>query len=254
MSGAVLIVALGFVLGMRHATDADHVVAVTTIVTRQRGLRQALLTGLMWGAGHSLTVTAVGSAIVLFNLTIPPRVGVAMEVAVGAMLVLLGLLNMAAFRDFLTFRRRRLTATDYGHVHAHGDYVHEHPHPEPVSHPHDPDRTPMTILDHRLGRWQLYSLLRPIVVGIVHGLAGSAAVTLMVVAVVREPGWAVAYLLVFGLGTMTGMVVVTLSLASAIRLVGASSARVTRGLGFVTGFASVLFGLTYAYQSLFTSF
>ena len=78
MNSAVLIVALGFVLGMRHATDADHVVAVTTIVTRQRGLRQALLTGLMWGAGHSLTVTAVGSALVLFNLTIPPRVGVAM--------------------------------------------------------------------------------------------------------------------------------------------------------------------------------
>ena len=90
------IVALGFFLGMRHATDPDHVIAVTTIVSRQRDVRHAALVGALWGVGHTVTILLVGSAIILFGLVIPPRMGLTMELAVGLMLILLGVLSLSS--------------------------------------------------------------------------------------------------------------------------------------------------------------
>src|SRR5438094_10653868 len=88
------IIALGFFLGMRHATDPDHVIAVTTIVSRQRNVRYAALVGLLWGLGHTITIFVVGSAIIVFGLVIPPRIGLSMELSVGIMLILLWILNL----------------------------------------------------------------------------------------------------------------------------------------------------------------
>src|SRR5205085_7205145 len=88
---------LGFFLGMRHATDPDHVIAVSTIVTRQPTIRGALLIGSLWGIGHTLTIVAVGGAIVLFTVVIPPRLGLTMEMAVALMLIVLGMWNMTGF-------------------------------------------------------------------------------------------------------------------------------------------------------------
>src|ERR1700694_3394137 len=94
MATLLAIVLLGFFLGMRHATDPDHVVAVTTIVSRERTMLHAALIGALWGLGHTVTILAVGSAIILFKLTIPPRLGLSMELSVGLMLILLGVLNL----------------------------------------------------------------------------------------------------------------------------------------------------------------
>src|ERR1700686_2664237 len=91
------IIAMGFFLGMRHATDPDHVIAVTTIVTRQRNLSRAALIGAFWGLGHTLTIFVVGAAIILFKLVIPPRIGLSMELSVGIMLVILGFMNVAGY-------------------------------------------------------------------------------------------------------------------------------------------------------------
>src|SRR6202034_4729610 len=91
------IIAVGFFLGMRHATDPDHVVAVTTIVSRQRNLVKAAFTGIFWGIGHTLTIFVVGSAIILFDVVIPARIGLSMEVSVGLMLIILGVINIARF-------------------------------------------------------------------------------------------------------------------------------------------------------------
>src|SRR5437899_6637125 len=88
------VVAIGFFLGIRHATDPDHVIAVTTIVSRQRSVRHAGLIGILWGLGHTITILFVGAAIILFNLVIPTRVGLTMELAVGLMLIFLGVLNL----------------------------------------------------------------------------------------------------------------------------------------------------------------
>src|ERR1700728_2586135 len=94
MAALFAILLLGFFLGMRHATDPDHVVAVTTIVSRERTMLHATVIGALWGLGHTITILAVGSAIILFRLTIPPRIGLSMELCVGLMLILLGILNL----------------------------------------------------------------------------------------------------------------------------------------------------------------
>ena len=159
------IVAVGFFLGMRHATDPDHVIAVSTIVSRERSLRSAMLIGAFWGLGHTLTILAVGSVIVLFNLVIPPRLGLSMELCVGLMLILLGVLNLSGFRRFLP--AKGAGASFHSHLHSHGDYVHTHPHQhEPECHPHSPEQTPVARLDRIFGRLSLYQATRPLVIGL----------------------------------------------------------------------------------------
>src|SRR5882672_8369859 len=96
------IIALGFFLGMRHATDPDHVIAVSTIVSRQRSIRHAALIGALWGLGHTITILVVGSAIILFGLVIPPRLGLTMELSVGLMLILLGILSLSGMMRRIT--------------------------------------------------------------------------------------------------------------------------------------------------------
>src|SRR5712691_5918118 len=124
MVPVVSIIALGFFLGMRHATDPDHVIAVTTIVSRQRSVRQAALIGVLWGLGHTITIFVVGSAIILFGLVIPPRVGLTMELSVGLMLILLGVLNLSGIMRWITEKVTPLQPGEHTHPHGHGDYVH----------------------------------------------------------------------------------------------------------------------------------
>jgi high-affinity nickel-transport protein len=238
---------LGFFLGMRHATDSDHVVAVTTIVSRQRSIGSAVVTGIYWGIGHSFTLLVVGGAIVLFGVVIPERLGLSLEFCVALMLILLGALNLRA-----TMRSLRNAVAQSGPVHAHphqhGDYVHTHVHghgPEP--HGHADDAVPPAKLDHWFGRVKLYQMLRPIVIGVVHGLAGSAAVALLVLPAIRNPAWAMAYLLVFGLGTIAGMTLTTATIAVPVTC----STRFHfchRHLGTAAGLVSLGFGLFLAYQ------
>src|SRR5512132_1703128 len=213
MSGTVMNLAslllLGFFLGMRHATDADHVIAIATIVSRQRSLRGSALIGAAWGVGHTLTILVVGSAIILFGIVIPARMGLAMELAAGVMLVLLGVLTLTGFGSALGAAHRPgghghdHDLCDHDHAHAHGDYVHSHAHGHlGRDHGHPDDRTPLAWIDRKLGGLPLYQWLRPLVIGIVHGLAGSAAIALLVLTAVREPAWAMAYLVLFGVGTI----------------------------------------------------
>src|SRR5438046_3517838 len=182
---------------MRHATDPDHVIAVTTIVARQRRVGAAALIGVLWGIGHTLTMVAVGGAIIVFGVVIPPRLGLTMELSVALMLILLGLLNVAGIMRWIT----RTVTPARVHPHRHGDYVHSHARGEtPAAQGHCEENPPLARLDRRLGGLGLYQVLRPLAVGVVHGLAGSAAVALLVVATIPEPLWAIACLVVFGVG------------------------------------------------------
>jgi hypothetical protein len=258
MTTLLAILLLGFFLGMRHATDPDHVVAVTTIVSRERTMLHAGAIGALWGLGHTLTILAVGSAIILFQLTIPARVGLSMELCAGLMLILLGVLNLTGVlrraMEWLTLRRLGSGA------HSHfllGRWM---------IHTHDEDGEPvfvdsMSFLRWTPGWWRrlgLFHILRPLVVGVIHGLAGSAAVALLVLATIGRPSWAIGYLLIFGLGTVAGMMLITAAIALPFAYSLRHCARLNRGLAAASGFLSVAFGIFLCYQTgivagLFTS-
>ena len=251
MIGLLSIMAVGFFLGMRHATDPDHVIAVSTIVSRQPKLARAALIGAFWGLGHTVTIFVVGTAIILFNISIPPRIGLSMELSVGVMLILLGLFNVASFLRALPDAppAGNSDAQVHVHPHTHGDYVHSHQHGhQPEAHPHSPQQTPLAFLDRLFGRSGLYQHLRPLAIGVVHGLAGSAAVALLVLATIRNASWAIAYLLVFGIGTIAGMMVITMSLATAIKAVSARSQTISHRLAIASGILSLVFGCLVVYQ------
>jgi hypothetical protein len=199
------ILALGFFLGMRHATDSDHVIAVATIVSQQRRVSSAALTGISWGIGHSITLLIVGAAIVLFGVVIPERLGMSLEFCVALMLVFLGLLNLGS-------RRKRKE-------------VHEHSQ------------------SHRL-----CLINRSVVVGVVHGLAGSAAVALLVLPMIREPAWAILYLLIFAAGTIAGMMLITAIIAVPITYSANRFQSFNRYIGAAAGTFSVGFGLFLVHQ------
>lgn len=190
------ILLIGFVLGMRHATDADHVVAVTTIVTDQPSLRRACAIGALWGVGHTVTVLLLGGAIVVFRFSIPARLGLAMEFAVAVMLVVLGIINLSG---------RSL----------------------PVR-----------------------STARPLAVGFAHGLAGSAFIALLVIGAVPSVWLGILYLVLFGVGTVAGMALITLTIALPSAFTARRVVSVQRYLRLASGVASIAFGLVLARRGI----
>jgi hypothetical protein len=246
---------LGFFLGMRHATDADHVVAIATIVSRERSMAGSALIGVAWGIGHTMTVMAVGAAIIVFGVVIPPKLGLSMEFAVGIMLVLLGILTLTGMGRSVGAAHAHANiprghAHDlHDHLHAHGDYVHMHPHGhDPDAHGHAEDQTPLARLDSSaFGRMAFYQWLRPFVVGLVHGLAGSAAAALMVLSIIREPVAALGYLLLFGLGTVVGMMLITLILSAPFAFTAVNLPKFNWRLRVASGLISFVFGVILIY-------
>src|SRR5450755_3778771 len=131
MTTGLTILAIGFLLGMRHATDPDHVIAVSTIVSRERSIPKAALIGILWGCGHTITIVAVGAAIILFGLAIPTRVGLTMEFSVGLMLILLGILNLSGAMNWITQRfspAHPKVEGEHAHLHEHNAHLHLHWH------------------------------------------------------------------------------------------------------------------------------
>jgi len=251
MVNLLTVIGVGFLLGIRHATDPDHVIAVATIVSRQRSIRHAGLIGILWGLGHTLTILFVGAAIILFNLVIPPRIGLTMELAVGLMLIFLGVLNLTGVTQWVA--DRFMPAHSHGgvihsHSHSHGEDVHAHIHGHnPEVHLHL-EQKPEGGFKEALERVGLYQLLRPLAVGIVHGLAGSAAVALLVLTTIRDPWWAIVYMLVFGVGTIAGMMLITMIIGAPFAYTGKRFMNFNRGLGVASGFISVAFGLFISFQ------
>jgi hypothetical protein len=178
-------------LGMRHATDPDHIVAVTTIVTRERSVKKAAGIGAVWGIGHTLTLLIVGGAIIAFKVALDARLGLSMELCVAIMLIVLGLLNLFNVRASANSLNTR----------------------------------------------------RPFLVGVVHGLAGSAGAALLIVPLIDDPRWAAIYLITFGLGTVAGMALITLSIAFPSLLASAHVPSFQRSLRIASGAVSLVFGL-----------
>jgi len=256
------IVVVGFFLGMLHATDADHVIAVSTIVSRQGNLRSAASIGVMWGVGHTVTVFLVGGAIILFSLVIPPRLGLAMEFTVALMLIVLGVYTLRGVSRWV--RENMFPAPDgrfpghdhaaarpgaHLHPHVHGDYVHVHVHGHGTQdHGHPEGSTPQAWLDRHLSGLSAYRALRPLAIGVVHGMAGSAAIALLILAQIREPLWGLAYLLLFGVGTIAGMMLITTAIALPFAYSLQRLPNLNLWMRLAAGLLSLGLGLYLAYQ------
>jgi high-affinity nickel permease len=252
MMSGLAILAIGFVLGMRHATDPDHVIAVSTIVSRERSIVKAGWIGILWGVGHTVTILVVGAGIILFDLAIPTRVGLTMEFSVGLMLILLGVLNLTGAMTWISERfspaHPQLTGS-HAHVHEHDSQVHLHWHSHsPRKEHHGESLTPPEWMGGGSNGLGVFHTLRPLFVGLVHGLAGSAAVALLVLSTIREPKWAVLYLLIFGVGTVAGMMLITAAISVPFSFAGYKFAWLNKGLIFGSGLLSLGFGLFVCYQ------
>src|SRR5579863_6377415 len=261
---------LGLLLGMRHATDPDHVIAVTTILSHERRLGAATRIGVVWGLGHSTTVLAVGAAIIVFKLAVPVRVGLAMEFAVAIVLVLLGLGTVGALMRRAASRllgagvsheqrpdehqpdEQRLVV--HSHSHTHDGTPHRHPHVH--QHPHVPSVASghSDHGDHRLegGVPPLFAsrrrMLKSFGVGLVHGLAGSAAIALLILSAIPDPLWATVYLAVFCAGTVIGMGLITTAIATPLIFASTRMSSLHARLVVGSGLLSFLFGLFLAYR------
>ena len=263
MTSLIAILGFGFLLGMRHATDPDHVIAVSTIVSRERSIFKAGLIGILWGVGHTVTILIVGAAIILFGIAIPARLGLTMEFSVGLMLILLGVLNLTGALTWITDKfspAHPKVEGSHAHLHEHDAklHIHWHTHAGEKQHHGDSLAPPRWAERPPSSKLGLFHTLRPLFIGLVHGLAGSAAVALLVLSTIRNPKWAVLYLLVFGVGTVAGMMLITAVISLPFSFAGYKFAWLNRGLIFGSGVLSLAFGLFVCYQigfvdGLFTS-
>lgn len=246
MGSILWVIGLGLLLGIQHATDPDHVVAVATIVSREPRFRAGALIGVLWGLGHTVTLTVVGGAIILLNFTVPPTVGLSLELAVAVMLVGLGVLRLS-----WTFRGVAHTDVEHllaGHDHGHRDVLHSHIHTHDGAthrHPHLHPSEGLLAALKNVGAGQAF---RSVAIGVVHGLAGSATLALLVVATIKNSFWALAYLGIFGAGTIVGMMGITAALTVPFAISAHRFTRANRALSLGTGLVSLGLGVFLVYQ------
>jgi high-affinity nickel-transport protein len=254
---------LGLFMGMRHATDPDHVIAVTTILSRERRFGAAARIGVVWGVGHTMTVLAVGIAIIVFKIAIPARLGLAIEFAVAVVLILLGLgaavtmVRLAVQRLMHSVRPAGETPAVHSHVHSHSDTPHWHPHLHDDSAPADPGAGSHFNWSHHathagLMAGQSFAMRRPLLrsfsIGLVHGLAGSAAIALLVLSAIPQALWATVYLAIFCFGTIMGMGLITTAIATPLIVASRRLAWLHQGFITGSGLLSFGFGLLLVYQ------
>jgi len=242
MNGSLIVVlGLGFLLGLKHSTEADHLVAVTTIVSEQRSIWRSGIVGALWGVGHTASLLLAGALVIVLEMKVPETVAHLLEFSVALMIIFLGGRVL-----YFTLRHRQRV---HVHTHAHDGIVHRH------LHFHDPHDAHAVVEEsgekhrrqhHRGG----LPGLRPLIVGMIHGLAGSAVLTLLVLTeVVRHGSRArgMAYLLVFGVGSIGGMLLMSMLISLPIVLTTRRFERVEAPLRFVVSISSIAFGLYYAW-------
>lgn len=214
--GAAALLGLG--LGAKHALEPDHLAAVCTLVAKGGGPTRAARSGALWGVGHSLVIIVAGSALVFTGLEVPGRLAMALDIAVAVMLLGLGLASI--------FGRSR------AHTHAHGGAPHTHERGE--------ERAPT-------------SMRRPLLVGLVHGASGTAALTLLVASTMQTRADGVVFITLFGLASILGMSVAAALLALPLGGVAQRSPSFARAVRAGAGVASIVAGLVVAYMTLFPS-
>ena len=220
---------LGFILGLKHTFDPDHIVAVSTIVSQAKGIRRSLLQGLLWGLGHTATLFIAGALILVFKIAIPPKLSLIFELLVGVVLIILGINVLARlFRVRIHLHKHKHDKVIHAHLHSH-----EKPssHEDPASHTH---------------------AHKSFMVGMLHGLAGSAALMLIVLASVGSISHGLFYIGSFGAGLTIGMLIVS-GIISLPFIFTERFDRFNLILKIITGLVSISLGSLIVYRIIYTS-
>jgi ABC-type nickel/cobalt efflux system permease component RcnA len=218
---------LGLLLGIQHALDPDHLIAVSTIVSEQKNFKWASLIGAFWGLGHTATLFLVGMIVIGLRVTIPPDLAAALEMLVALMLVILG---ANVLRQCFGAERVHL------HTHSHNPETHTH------FHEHDSPK-------HGHGHSHPFQAMRrPFIVGMVHGLAGSAALMLLVLSTIESALGGLLYIVIFGLGSVGGMLLLSGIISLPFILTAQRFSLMNRWIRLVAGIASVGFGLILGWE------
>ncbi len=239
-----LALGLGFLLGLKHATEADHLMAVTTIVSEHRSVWRSVLVGALWGVGHTTSLLLAGILVIFLRVSIPARVATMLEFVVAIMIIFLG------SRVLYLLLRKRKTVHVHSHIHDEHAHSHLHFHEKNEAHKIDPERTPHNQPHLTQIGW------RPLVVGMIHGLAGSAALTLLVLTEIMRGGSPLlefAYLLIFGVGSIGGMLLMSALVSLPFVVTASRFERVHLPIQIVAGVGSVLFGIYYAWKILYAT-
>lgn len=229
------ILTLGLLIGMRHALEADHVAAVASLATGSRSVRETTRLGIAWGMGHTVTLFVIGTAVLLMDTIVPETLARGLEFAVGVLLFALGL-------DVL---RRLIRDGIHFHIHHHNGerHVHAHGHKAPVIHDMDA---------HRHGHRQPIPW-RALFVGLVHGLAGSAALVLLALSTIHSVVQGMAYIALFGLGSIIGMAALSVVIALPLRFAADRAAWFYKGLSATIGVLTMVLGATVIWQHGFAA-
>jgi sulfite exporter TauE/SafE len=218
---------LGLLLGIQHALDPDHLIAVSTIVSEHRNFKWASLIGAFWGLGHTTTLFIVGMIVIGLRVTIPPRLGSGLELLVAVMLVILGLnvLRKSLGPERVHLHTHRHNPETHTHFHVHENSGQDHAHPHPFK-----------------------AMRRPFIVGMVHGLAGSAALMLLVLSTIESPIGGLVYIVIFGLGSVGGMLLLSGIISLPFILTAQRFTVMNRWIRVIAGVASVTFGIFLGWE------
>ena len=220
------ILGFGFLLGIKHALEADHITAVSTIAVNQNSMKKSCLLGAFWGFGHTISLFVAGLLILLLKITIPKKLVLSLEFIIGVMLILLG------FKVFLTIKKEKI----HFHKHRHGkkEHIHFHSH-EPVKqhyHKHLPFK-------------------KSLFIGLIHGFAGSAALSLLVLTTIQSFWMGVIYIAIFGLGSIIGMMLVGAVISLPLKLIPSYLIKSHKFLKFSIGLISIMLGFIMTYNLVF---
>ncbi|MEK6982997.1 MAG: urease accessory protein UreH [Nanoarchaeota archaeon] len=224
----VLLTLLGFGLisGIKHAFDADHIAAISTLVSNHKSIKKSTLLGMFWGFGHTISLLVVGLIVLLLKIPVPRKISLSFEFIVGLMLVVLGL-NVLA-----TMNRNKMHL--HKHKHAEIEHIHFHSHKSAKHHSHE--HLPLN---------------KSLFIGIMHGLTGSAALTLLVLSSINSIWLGLIYVLIFGIGSIIGMVLISSVVLLPLTLITNKLGEIQKLLRLGIGSVSTIIGLGIMYNTIF---
>lgn len=223
---AFAVLTTGFVIGLRHALDADHLAAVSTIVTDRKSIWSSSIAGGLWGVGHTISLLVIGGLVIFLKLGISDTVAGYLEAVVGVMLIILGF-NVL----------RKLVRAERLHAHEHEHDGHSHTH----IHLHQPDEAPAA--HHSFSP-------RSVIVGMIHGLAGSAGLMLLILPTIDSSTLAMLFILIFGVGSIGGMIVMSFLMGLPLHFTASRFAMMNKGIRFVAGLFSFGLGMMIVFEKL----